>query len=287
MNFLGGRPKHLQDETLLLLDEDGLASRVARQAEAHLLVCHACRLRRQVLRREDQSLQAATHLPVPASDAARARLLAGLQVAATASPGAGHWNLWRTSVLRPAVLLRAGAVMALLVFAVTYRQAERPLQDLVAAYEETGPKPDHALTPGSASTLTTAEVCRLTDDDLDPELSPERQRAVFHAYRMDEHAAKAYQVDYLINPQLGGDDSLQNLWPEPYHATVWNATAKDALETRLHAMVCNHQIDLQVAQQELATDWIAAYKKYFHTARPARTVATAVTKVLPYARNCR
>lgn len=99
-------------------------------------------------------------------------------------------------------------------------------------------------------------------------MPPEKEEAVFRAYGIHRHAAQAYQVDYLINPQLGGSDALANLWPEPYHATVWNAKAKDALETRLHGMVCSGQINLQAAQQELATDWIAAYKKYFHTLRP-------------------
>ena len=40
------------------------------------------------------------------------------------------------------------------------------------------------------------------------------------------------------------------------------------LEERLHTLVCSGQVDLATAQRELATDWIGAYKKYFHTARP-------------------
>ncbi len=153
-------------------------------------------------------------------------------------------------------------------FSAVSAQSQRP-----KAYEDTGPEPDHALTPGSALPLSVAEVCQRTDDDLDPPVPPAQQHAVFRAYRMSERASKAYQVDYLINPQVGGDNTLRNLWPEPYHATVWNATAKDALETRLHGMVCRGQLDLSTAQRELASDWIAAYKKYFHTPRPVQTVA--------------
>jgi hypothetical protein len=74
-------------------------------------------------------------------------------------------------------------------------------------------------------------------------------------------------VDYLITPELGGVDSIRNLWPQPY-STVWNAHVKDMLEERLHALVCSGQVDLATAQREIATDWIGAYKKYFHTARP-------------------
>ena len=43
---------------------------------------------------------------------------------------------------------------------------------------------------------------------------------------------------------------------------------KDDLEERLHEMVCTGQLDLTTAQRDIATDWIAAYKKYFRTDRP-------------------
>jgi len=38
---------------------------------------------------------------------------------------------------------------------------------------------------------------------------------------------------------------------------------KDKLENRLHAMVCRGEISLEDAQHEIATDWVAAYRKYF------------------------
>jgi hypothetical protein len=80
--------------------------------------------------------------------------------------------------------------------------------------------------------------------------------------------AEQYEVDYLITPGLGGSDDIRNLWPEPYSATGWDARVKDALEDRLHQMVCDGKIDLNTAQHEMASDWISAYKKYFHTDRP-------------------
>ena len=36
---------------------------------------------------------------------------------------------------------------------------------------------------------------------------------------------------------------------------------KDQLENFLHAHVCSGDISLDQAQQEIATDWIASYKK--------------------------
>jgi hypothetical protein len=60
---------------------------------------------------------------------------------------------------------------------------------------------------------------------------------------------------------IGGSNSIENLWPESYW-TVWNAHVKDRLEDRLHALVVSSKLDLKTAQRQIATDWIAAYKKY-------------------------
>ena len=77
----------------------------------------------------------------------------------------------------------------------------------------------------------------------------------------------AYEINYLITPDLGGAANIRNLWPQPYD-TAWNARVKDQLEERLHSMACNGEIDLGTAQHDLAADWIAAYEKYFYTNRP-------------------
>lgn len=75
-------------------------------------------------------------------------------------------------------------------------------------------------------------------------------------------------MDYLITPELGGATDIRNLWPEPYYDTAWNAHVKDQLEERLHEMVCRGDVDLATAQQDISKDWIAAYRKYFHTDQP-------------------
>ena len=60
------------------------------------------------------------------------------------------------------------------------------------------------------------------------------------------------------------------MWPQTYSA-VWNARVKDALEDRLRELVCAGDLDLPTAQMEISNDWIAAYKKYFHTDQPIET----------------
>lgn len=272
------RNDHLRDEDLLLQAEGELPPAQRLRIDQHLEHCARCQTRQQQLCAVgDEITRLAVKPALPPATAARERLQTTFAQWADLQRKPAQATLassWLEPMRRPVFWLRVGLVTAVLVTAITFQQASRPLQGLMGAYEETGPEPNHALTPGSAAPMTTAEVCSKTDGDLDPPVSAEKRSAVLRAYRMSEHTARAYQVDYLINPQLGGDSSLQNLWPEPYHATVWNASAKDALETRLHGMVCSGQVDLRTAQGELATDWIAAYKKYFHASRPVQTVAS-------------
>jgi hypothetical protein len=94
------------------------------------------------------------------------------------------------------------------------------------------------------------------------------QRKVFEEYGIAGAESRAYELDYLVTPALGGADDIHNLWPHSYSATEWNAQVKDALEDRLREMVCEGSLDLAEAQREIAENWIAAYKKYFHTDKP-------------------
>ncbi len=75
-----------------------------------------------------------------------------------------------------------------------------------------------------------------------------------------------YEEDHLVALEIGGNPtSVKNLWPEPWHNaayTPWNASVKDTLENRLHALVCSGQLPLKTAQVAMATNWEAAYKRY-------------------------
>jgi len=94
------------------------------------------------------------------------------------------------------------------------------------------------------------------------------KRKVYEEYSIPSHAPGEYEVDHLISLELGGSNSIRNLWPQSYRTEPWNAHVKDALENELHRRICSGQIDLKTAQREIAGDWIGAYKKYFHTDRP-------------------
>ena len=50
-------------------------------------------------------------------------------------------------------------------------------------------------------------------------------------------------VTRLISLELGGSNSIRNLWPESYRTEPWNARTKDTLENRLHELVCSGKLD--------------------------------------------
>ncbi len=129
--------------------------------------------------------------------------------------------------------------------------------------------PNPRLTPG-ATTAARRPAGFSQANIYNKEVPPALQRAVFREYGLDGADPRAYEVDYLVTPALGGADDIQNLWPHSYTATVWNARVKDALENRLRRVIgcCDGSLDLAEAQREIAQNWIGAYKKYFHTDEP-------------------
>jgi hypothetical protein len=259
---------HFSDEELLLFAEGEVGRQRAEQMQGHLDSCLRCHSRELEIR---NGLAEVVHLhrrqfdaAIPSGVGPRALLKARLDAAARAE--ARPW--WRRFEL--GVLSRRFAYgcvvlgLVALCLPAMYRQSEPPPSQTAAAR----PMPNSSLTPGATRPVALADICSRRESDLDPEVSPSMKKVVFQEYGIADAPGKSYQVDYLINPQLGGTDDIHNLWPQPYGATVWNARAKDALEDRLYHMVCEKQLDLASAQRDIATDWISAYKKYFHTAWP-------------------
>ncbi|MBS1833972.1 MAG: hypothetical protein JST65_14740 [Acidobacteria bacterium] len=127
-------------------------------------------------------------------------------------------------------------------------------------------QPDPTLTPGRVS-ATANRVC-LVAEDRHIALSDARAMEVFRRYAIRHPKPGQFEIDYLIPPDLGGSPDPDNLWPQPYEAGVWNSHVKDALEDRLHTLVCTGRLDLATAQKDLMNGWIPAYRKYFATNEP-------------------
>lgn len=64
-----------------------------------------------------------------------------------------------------------------------------------------------------------------------------------------------YEEDHLIPLELGGDPAdPANLWPEPGHSP----NPKDAVERKLHHLVCTGKMTLFHAQTRIRTNWKTA-----------------------------
>lgn len=128
--------------------------------------------------------------------------------------------------------------------------------------------PDPKMTPGATLPVTSGDICVSGYSKKVRNVPSSVKKQVYAEYGITSHRPGEYEVDHLISLELGGSNSPKNLWPESYLTQPWNAHVKDKLENALHAEVCAGKIDLPTAQREIATDWIASYKKHFHTTGP-------------------
>lgn len=123
-------------------------------------------------------------------------------------------------------------------------------------------RPDPQLTPGATVVVDRDAMCtpgyargvRYVPSDV--------HRAVFRAYGLVGVRTRDYEVDHLIPLSLGGSNDPANLWPQSRRSRPWNAGAKDALEGKLHELVCWGGFDLRAAQEAIRADWIAAYRRF-------------------------
>jgi hypothetical protein len=122
--------------------------------------------------------------------------------------------------------------------------------------------PDSARTPGATLPVTPADICVPGYSRKVRNVPAAVKRQAYESYGIPTHRPHQYEVDHLISLELGGSNSIRNLWPESYETEPWNAQVKDRLENELHRRVCAGEMPLAVAQRAIATDWIAAYRQY-------------------------
>jgi hypothetical protein len=236
--------RHLSDQQILLALE-GEASAASR---AHLKSCPQCAERG----RELDTVMAEFGVPqpeLPDAAKARARLESRLRVAPEPR------RAW------------IGAAAAVGIVAMGFVVSQNVWRGAGVVHAAIVSAPDPRLTPGVTLLVSQPALCAQPNPN-NKAVPPALQRRVFAEYGIAGAPARAYEVDYLVTPALGGADDIHNLWPHSHSATIWNAQVKDALEVRLHEMVCAGRLELREAQQEIAVDWIAAYRKYFHTDQP-------------------
>lgn len=266
---------HLYDEELLLAQEGEVSSRHGRRIRDHLHACQACRSRRDALEGALAELRDAhreiVDTRVPPISVSRGALRVQLANTVERESRGGSW--WRFLQLAP--VMRGAAIVCVIgLLAVTATRFLFPRSVSRGSYaqategDDRTAVPDPGLTPGAARSVSLGEICAMAHEEVELDVPDSLRSQVFQEYGVANARASEYEIDYLIAPGLGGTEDIHNLWPEPYKLKIWNAHVKDELEEHLHQLVCAGKLDLPTAQKEISTDWIAAYKKYFHNDKP-------------------
>jgi hypothetical protein len=260
---------HINDHEFILSWDNEVSRQRQSEMARHVESCGQCRQRSDQLRVTMQSVaslhKATFDAPSSSIDYGRMRLESALREAVEQPSwlAALSARVERLSFNRGLAI----AVVALTLFAtafITVRAGRGPAMSALPP----GTLPESSLTPGAVSPLTEGELCngvrpsRLVTEAV--------RQQVLRAYGMQRVSVDVYELDALITPELGGSTDPANLWPQRYQSPMWNARVKDELERALPEMVCSHQITLAQAQREIATDWIAAYKRHFNTDTPLR-----------------
>jgi hypothetical protein len=118
--------------------------------------------------------------------------------------------------------------------------------------------PNSSLTPGDILTTDVKKICAPGYSKSVRAVPASEKHQVYQMYRITRHKAREFEVDHLISLELGGSNSIRNLWPQSYSTQPYNAQVKDKLENRLHKLVCSGQLNIRTAQVEIAKDWIKA-----------------------------
>jgi hypothetical protein len=128
--------------------------------------------------------------------------------------------------------------------------------------------PDSTKTPGATLEVTAADICVPGYSKKVRNVPAAVKRQAYALYDVRTHEPGEYEVDHLISLELGGSNSIRNLWPQSFRTQPWNAYVKDALENELHRRVCAGAMDLAKAQQVIAHNWVIGYRIYVHPNPP-------------------
>lgn len=248
---------HVTDCDLLSYLDGELLEAQRKAVNRHLDICDECNAKHAAMASimkavcdEHRSL-----IDQAVTESARARLESRL--AHVAAEPVRQW-------LPPAPAFAFAAVVVMVASAAVYVQRSHSPASLTARHGLV--LPVASITPGATADVTVDQLCSGATDARPITVAMRAQ--VLSAYGVQDVPSDQYELDYLITPELGGATDVRNLWPQGYGSPIWNARVKDELEELLPRLVCSHQLDLTTAQRDMASDWIAAYKKYFKTDVP-------------------
>ena len=129
--------------------------------------------------------------------------------------------------------------------------------------------PDPKCTPGAFNNTITAQILRnkdFTTKCLRDDVTTEEQKTKTYEFygiqhpQHNEGETQTCELDHLVSLELGGADTLDNIWPQcggPPGATLDERffKQKDKVENWLAEMVRAGKMDLDAARKGIATDW--------------------------------
>ena len=153
-----------------------------------------------------------------------------------------------------------------------------PASDALCQLQATGTRPDQSCTPGALNpdvlpdpAVLGRTICKAGWTDLvrpSPQESARLKHQVLQRYGIQLSATNLalYELDHRLPLEIGGAPrELANLWPEPWEPDAKHpqgsgrpgggAQAKDKIENRTKAAICNGRLSLAEGQRIFLGDW--------------------------------
>ena len=85
------------------------------------------------------------------------------------------------------------------------------------------------------------------------------EQKVFARYKIPWTYRAQFKIDHLIPRELGGADTIDNLWPQRIRAKPYGSDRKELLTDVLLQKVRANKMSVENAQEEIRRDWIDAF----------------------------
>jgi hypothetical protein len=105
--------------------------------------------------------------------------------------------------------------------------------------------------------LTPGRVARTDKERSGVTLQVEQK--VFARYRLPWLRRGEFKMDHLIPSELGGADTIDNLWPQSVRARPYGTDRKELLAEVLLKKVRAGKMTIEQAQEAISRDWIDAF----------------------------
>ncbi len=123
-----------------------------------------------------------------------------------------------------------------------------------------GSLPDRECSPGAIfESATLEQICVKGYTKTVRNVSASLKKKVYAEYSISyPQPTGSYEADHIIPLELGGSNDISNLFPEAKDPSP-GFKEKDLVENYLHNEVCLGKIPLDLAQKEIANNWLPIY----------------------------